>query len=326
MPVRVRRRPARQRRRHRRGGQDGPRRQGQQGHRPAPQPPRPARRRAVRRRRPALPRRAPGGAGRRRTSASSGAIERVDVDVLHHVAQDYIPVIASVGADRRGQLLQRQRRRGRRRGRAGAGRLQGHLPHRRRRLAARPRRPGSVVSEAGADEVEAALRGIAGGMRPKLAGLPGRDPRRRAAPRTSSTAASPHSLLLELFTERRASARRSGRPRERLAELQALEREHVVPAYARLPVAFVRGEGARLWDADGHEYLDFQTGLAVNAVGHCHPRGRRRDPRAGRAAHPRRQPLLHRAGLRLAAAAGRVARSAARCTSPTRAPRRTRRR
>jgi acetylornithine/N-succinyldiaminopimelate aminotransferase len=56
-----------------------------------------------------------------------------------------------------------------------------------------------------------------------------------------------------------------------LTELQALEREHLVPAYARLPVEFVRGEGARLWDAEGHEYLDFQTGLAVNALGHCHP-------------------------------------------------------
>jgi len=57
-----------------------------------------------------------------------------------------------------------------------------------------------------------------------------------------------------------------------LAELRALEREHLVPAYARLPVAFVRGEGARLWGADGTEYLDFQTGLAVTSVGHCHPR------------------------------------------------------
>ncbi|WP_372788915.1 aspartate aminotransferase family protein [Paraconexibacter sp.] len=41
--------------------------------------------------------------------------------------------------------------------------------------------------------------------------------------------------------------------------------------YARQPVVFVRGEGARLWDAEGHEYLDLQTGLAVNSVGHCHP-------------------------------------------------------
>ena len=53
--------------------------------------------------------------------------------------------------------------------------------------------------------------------------------------------------------------------------LQALEREHVVGAYARMPVEFVRGEGARLWDAEGTEYLDFQTGLAVNSLGHCHP-------------------------------------------------------
>jgi acetylornithine/N-succinyldiaminopimelate aminotransferase len=45
----------------------------------------------------------------------------------------------------------------------------------------------------------------------------------------------------------------------------------LVPAYARQPVQFVRGEGARLWDADGHEYLDVQTGLAVNSVGHAHP-------------------------------------------------------
>ena len=57
-----------------------------------------------------------------------------------------------------------------------------------------------------------------------------------------------------------------------LDQLRALEREHVVPAYARLPAAFVRGEGTRLWDADGAEYLDFQAGLAVNSVGHCHPR------------------------------------------------------
>lgn len=55
-----------------------------------------------------------------------------------------------------------------------------------------------------------------------------------------------------------------------LAELQAIEREHVVPAYARQPVQFVRGEGARLWDADGVEYLDFQTGLAVTSLGHSH--------------------------------------------------------
>jgi acetylornithine/N-succinyldiaminopimelate aminotransferase len=46
---------------------------------------------------------------------------------------------------------------------------------------------------------------------------------------------------------------------------------YLVPAYARQPVEFVRGEGARLWDAGGVEYLDLQTGLAVNSVGHAHP-------------------------------------------------------
>jgi acetylornithine/N-succinyldiaminopimelate aminotransferase len=57
-----------------------------------------------------------------------------------------------------------------------------------------------------------------------------------------------------------------------LSELQALEREHVVPSYARLPVQFVRGEGAWLWDEQGHEYLDFLCGISVTNVGHCHPR------------------------------------------------------
>jgi acetylornithine/N-succinyldiaminopimelate aminotransferase len=56
-----------------------------------------------------------------------------------------------------------------------------------------------------------------------------------------------------------------------LSDLQRLERDHLVPAYARQGVEFVRGQGARLWDAEGNEYLDFQTGLAVNSLGHCHP-------------------------------------------------------
>jgi predicted acetylornithine/succinylornithine family transaminase len=57
-----------------------------------------------------------------------------------------------------------------------------------------------------------------------------------------------------------------------LAQLQELERAYVVPSYARAPVEFVRGEGARLWDADGNEYLDFLCGISVTSVGHCHPR------------------------------------------------------
>jgi acetylornithine/N-succinyldiaminopimelate aminotransferase len=41
--------------------------------------------------------------------------------------------------------------------------------------------------------------------------------------------------------------------------------------YARHPVEFVRGEGARLWDDDGNEYLDFLCGISVSLLGHCHP-------------------------------------------------------
>jgi len=47
---------------------------------------------------------------------------------------------------------------------------------------------------------------------------------------------------------------------------------HLIPTYARVPVEFVRGEGARLWDAEGNEYLDFLAGISVSSVGHCHPR------------------------------------------------------
>ena len=42
--------------------------------------------------------------------------------------------------------------------------------------------------------------------------------------------------------------------------------------YARNPVEFVRGEGTRLWDDQGHEYLDFLAGISVVQLGHCHPR------------------------------------------------------
>ncbi len=57
-----------------------------------------------------------------------------------------------------------------------------------------------------------------------------------------------------------------------VAELQRIEAKRVLATYARLPVEFVRGEGSRLWDADGHEYLDLLCGLSVTSLGHCHPR------------------------------------------------------
>jgi acetylornithine/N-succinyldiaminopimelate aminotransferase len=56
-----------------------------------------------------------------------------------------------------------------------------------------------------------------------------------------------------------------------LAELQSIERGSLIANYARLPVEFVRGAGARLWDDAGNEYLDFLCGISVTNVGHCHP-------------------------------------------------------
>ena len=49
---------------------------------------------------------------------------------------------------------------------------------------------------------------------------------------------------------------------------------HVVPSYKRAETApvVVRGEGTKVWDADGKEYLDFGGGIAVNCLGHAHPR------------------------------------------------------
>ncbi|MEW5762958.1 MAG: acetylornithine transaminase [Bacillota bacterium] len=55
-------------------------------------------------------------------------------------------------------------------------------------------------------------------------------------------------------------------------EIFALSERYLMPTYGRAPVAPVRGEGARLWDADGREYLDFTAGVAVCSLGHCHPR------------------------------------------------------
>lgn len=46
---------------------------------------------------------------------------------------------------------------------------------------------------------------------------------------------------------------------------------HLMPVYARQPISFVRGQGARLWDESGIEYLDAISGVAVTNLGHAHP-------------------------------------------------------
>jgi len=56
-----------------------------------------------------------------------------------------------------------------------------------------------------------------------------------------------------------------------LADLQALERDYLMPTYSKAPVEFVRGEGCALWDSEGNEYLDFLAGISVVQIGHSHP-------------------------------------------------------
>lgn len=61
----------------------------------------------------------------------------------------------------------------------------------------------------------------------------------------------------------------------KLEEAKALERDHLLTLYApmRMPMVIARGEGARLWDTEGKEYLDFVSGgRAVTGLGHCHPK------------------------------------------------------
>lgn len=56
------------------------------------------------------------------------------------------------------------------------------------------------------------------------------------------------------------------------ATLRAWDHDYVMGTYGKLPAVFVRGAGAKLWDLEGKEYLDFLAGIAVCGVGHCHPR------------------------------------------------------
>jgi acetylglutamate kinase len=129
-----------------------------------------------------------------------GRIERVDVDVLTHVAQDYIPVVASVGADREGNSYN-----------INADEAAGAVA---RALGAYkvmfltdvagwlrdPENPASTISEVGADAVAEALPTVSGGMRPKLAAcLDAINGGVSYAHIVDGRV--PHSLLLELFTD-----------------------------------------------------------------------------------------------------------------------------
>jgi predicted acetylornithine/succinylornithine family transaminase len=75
-----------------------------------------------------------------------------------------------------------------------------------------------------------------------------------------------------------------------LDDVVARESRHVLQTYRRNPVTFVRGEGVRLWDAEGREYLDLLSGIGVAALGHAHPA-------LTRAITDQAQTLLHTSNL-----------------------------
>jgi acetylornithine/N-succinyldiaminopimelate aminotransferase len=58
----------------------------------------------------------------------------------------------------------------------------------------------------------------------------------------------------------------------RLEQIAELEKRYLLPTYNRYPVALERGKGVFLFDFEGKKYLDFVSGLGVNALGHAHPR------------------------------------------------------
>ena len=79
---------------------------------------------------------------------------------------------------------------------------------------------------------------------------------------------------------------RAGVEKLSTAQILADEARYLVKTYRRPPMVFTRGRGCRVYDAQGREYLDFLGGIAVNALGHAHPRIVRVIRReAGRATH-----------------------------------------
>ena len=56
------------------------------------------------------------------------------------------------------------------------------------------------------------------------------------------------------------------------AEIKAMATQYIMNTYGDRQLAFIKGEGAYVWDAEGKKHLDFLSGIAVNGLGHCHPR------------------------------------------------------
>ncbi|HUC06476.1 MAG TPA: acetylglutamate kinase, partial [Solirubrobacterales bacterium] len=129
-----------------------------------------------------------------------GAIERVDVDVLNHIAADYIPVIASAASDRAGQSYNVNADEAAGKVAAALGASKAIFLTDVEGWRAEASDPDSLVSRATVDEVAAQLEAIEGGMRPKLQAC--LDAIRGGAQSAHIIDGRlPHSLLLELFTD-----------------------------------------------------------------------------------------------------------------------------
>ena len=57
-----------------------------------------------------------------------------------------------------------------------------------------------------------------------------------------------------------------------MKELIDKAEQYIFPTYTRSPIVLTKGEGMKVWDSEGKEYLDFMSGIAVLNVGHLHPR------------------------------------------------------
>jgi acetylglutamate kinase len=129
-----------------------------------------------------------------------GDVDRVDVDVLNHIAEDFIPVIASAGTDREGNSYNVNAD-------TAAGRVAAALRAYKAVFLtdvagwlADPDDPGSLVSRVEVDELASAVDGVGGGMRPKLSACV--EAIRGGVQSAHIIDGSvPHSLLLELFTD-----------------------------------------------------------------------------------------------------------------------------
>src|SRR5262249_7133029 len=106
-----------------------------------------------------------------------------------------------------------------------------------------------------------------------------RGPARGGGRRVAGTGHTHHCGAAQGVTAARAAPGRSvGRPSREggsvmtmvMDDVVAREARHVLQTYRRQPVTFVRGQGVRLYDADGREYIDLLSGIGVAALGHAH--------------------------------------------------------